>query len=468
MIDKTKQEKLLKYIDKLREEAGLFDFEKSACYLPLRFLPESIEMKSLIDGIWGQIQLRNLNKNKDDSKFKHALGVICSELLIAQAHNDEGWAYRSRKRDSFTDEMIGESSFRNVLGALEEFDYIEQTAFRNRFDDSKARRVRLTPSFLALAEKHGVKIGNLAHFWEADQPPKPFFPIFLRASCAYEEGKAPGERGPKVRGELMRVHRSNLLVKTYVSEINEINEFLSGFSLTYPGDPEGENCCEGFRRIFSCGDTPDHNYQKGGRLYPIKGGYQGYAGRPPEDPSDRERKNLLINGEPVAEIDIGGCHARILMAAVSQPIGEEVDPYKIEGVDRDIAKLWFTQTMGHNKLHRDWSDTNKELYTTKLRKRKILADDYCFKTIQSKILDKYPFLKKWAKCPVRWGDLHYIESCIIVKTMLRLAREHGIPAYPVHDSIIVPVSKAKVAEQVLRDVFKEEVGVYPALSVKGA
>ena len=37
--------------------------------------------------------------------------------------------------------------------------------------------------------------------------------------------------------------------------------------------------------------------------------------------------------------------------------------------------------------------------------------------------------------------------------MLRLAREHNIPAVPVHDSLIVPRSKEAIAERVLDEQF---------------
>ncbi len=41
-----------------------------------------------------------------------------------------------------------------------------------------------------------------------------------------------------------------------------------------------------------------------------------------------------------------------------------------------------------------------------------------------------------------WSDLMWIESQAILKTMLDLKRNYQVPSYPVHDSLIVPKSKA--------------------------
>ena len=44
------------------------------------------------------------------------------------------------------------------------------------------------------------------------------------------------------------------------------------------------------------------------------------------------------------------------------------------------------------------------------------------------------------------AKLQFVESKAIVATMLRLKRDHDIPALPVHDSLIVPRSAYHVAD----------------------
>jgi hypothetical protein len=49
-----------------------------------------------------------------------------------------------------------------------------------------------------------------------------------------------------------------------------------------------------------------------------------------------------------------------------------------------------------------------------------------------------------------WSDLMWIESQAILRTMLDLKRNYQVPSYPVHDSLIVPKSKAARAVAQLR------------------
>ena len=59
----------------------------------------------------------------------------------------------------------------------------------------------------------------------------------------------------------------------------------------------------------------------------------------------------------------------------------------------------------------------------------------------------------------------FSESRVIISTMLRLAREHNIPAAPVHDSLLVPRSKEVIAWKILNEQFTKIIGVEPKLKV---
>ena len=54
---------------------------------------------------------------------------------------------------------------------------------------------------------------------------------------------------------------------------------------------------------------------------------------------------------------------------------------------------------------------------------------------------------------------------MIISTMLRLAREHNIPALPVHDSLIVPRSKEVIAYGILDEQFTKIIGEVPKLKL---
>ena len=91
--------------------------------------------------------------------------------------------------------------------------------------------------------------------------------------------------------------------------------------------------------------------------------------------------------------------------------------------------------------------------------------------VREKTLDRHPLLGQWGtklapNVPRSYGHLMFSESRVVISTMLRLAREHNIPAAPVHDSLIVPRSKEEVAERVLNEQFIKIIGVKPTLKIR--
>ena len=51
------------------------------------------------------------------------------------------------------------------------------------------------------------------------------------------------------------------------------------------------------------------------------------------------------------------------------------------------------------------------------------------------------------------------EGQVMFATMLKLMRDHQVPSLTVHDSLIVPVSKAELAQAVLRETFRSNLEV---------
>jgi hypothetical protein len=91
----------------------------------------------------------------------------------------------------------------------------------------------------------------------------------------------------------------------------------------------------------------DTTWNKGGRLYS-----QG------EDSYQRlhkdERLKMLIDGQPVVEIDVTASFLTILHARCGKPLDLSRDPYEIEGLPRSVVKTWVTMTLGHDKFHTRW------------------------------------------------------------------------------------------------------------------
>ena len=59
----------------------------------------------------------------------------------------------------------------------------------------------------------------------------------------------------------------------------------------------------------------------------------------------------------------------------------------------------------------------------------------------------------------------FTESDAIIRTLLTLKRQHGVPSLPVYDAIIVPMSKVQVAKETLIEQFRKVTGVKPGLDV---
>jgi hypothetical protein len=82
---------------------------------------------------------------------------------------------------------------------------------------------------------------------------------------------------------------------------------------------------------------------------------------------------------------------------------------------------------------------------------------------------KYSALKLWGE-PLKgriysWADLMWLESAVMVSTMLDLKREYAVPSLSVNDSLIVPVSKADIASQTLAKRFHGLTKVKPLLKI---
>jgi hypothetical protein len=272
----------------------------------------------------------------------------------------------------------------------------------------------------------------------------------------------------EIPSKRMKFEPSVSFVQKAAQEVNEINTFFS------KQDIQPSHSLYAFRRIFSLGDSPSFNWNKGGRLYAM-GGYQ--------QMKNEERTTITINGEAVVEIDVRASHLTILHGLKGIPL-PAIDPYEGSGYPRFVTKSWVAMTLGHNKRPGyQWSDTAKETYAKKrcgVRKIPTVGSGLCKSTCGEKCLQFYypmskvgpkiaahfPILDDWETSPWRWGDFQFLESQAVIGAVHELAMVHGIPALPVHDSLIVPESHQSKAEQVLSDMFYNHVGVRPVLTVK--
>lgn len=235
-------------------------------------------------------------------------------------------------------------------------------------------------------------------------------------------------------------------------QVNEINQFFADIRI----DPPGSHWV--FQRIFSQGETPAYGWDKGGRLYSLGASYQNV---------EREKRSLIrINGEETIEIDLQASHLTILHALRGVKFDPNIDPYIIPGFPRFVVKRWVTMTLGHDRFQRCWSAGAKEDYADEKLGTGDLQKDYPILKTRNAVLKHLAVLRDWETSPVRWGDLQFLESKVIVDAVHDLATRLSIAALPMHDSLIVPKGKAEIAQKVLAECFERHVGVKPKLTIK--
>jgi hypothetical protein len=267
--------------------------------------------------------------------------------------------------------------------------------------------------------------------------------VVLKTSSTLAYG---GKKGISIPVDLSRSPAREI-----AERVNWLNDFFAGVVI----DPDDAHY--GFQRIYNQADKADFAWNKGGRLYSMGDSYQHMKAA--------ERQLIRINGEAVAEIDIRASHLTILHGKSGWNFDPGAsDPYTIEGLPRWVVKAWVTMTLGHDRFHKRWSKENsgkyRELYGIELQIAYPIAE------VRERVIKALPALGNWARLPIRWGDLQYIESCAVTDAVYELAFVYGIPALPVHDSIIVQTKSQGYAKNVLSACFKRHVGLWPTLCLK--
>lgn len=158
---------------------------------------------------------------------------------------------------------------------------------------------------------------------------------------------------------------------------------------------------------------------------------------------------MKINGEAVCEIDIRASFLTIFLAGQGVEADLKDDPYRLPGIvgdhSRDVIKAFFTATFGNNAHLTKWPREIISNYRERTGGK--LNADYPLETIQAEALHKFPALKKWGVAGRGWEHLMYAESVAMIMTMLDLKREDSVPSFAVHDSLIIPRSKAALAKR---------------------
>jgi hypothetical protein len=257
---------------------------------------------------------------------------------------------------------------------------------------------------------------------------------------------------PRPRALIRLRDKSKLLVDFRDTErtsrmarnVAKITEAIGGLTIGLPkiGERRGDllligDCCvnlgnTNFYRVFN------EDWRHGGRFY---GHFvQGLPGK--------IRRQLMIDGEPVAEPDYPAHHLRILYALEGLPLFG--DPYELEGWAREIVKLAVL----------------------------ILINAGTWRSARGAVMHKCGLNQVEAACLIREIKLRHasierhfhsgagtwlqrIDSDMAERVELGLLRQ-GVVALPIHDSFVLPARYESAALEAMDAAFHHVVSRVPA------
>ena len=207
--------------------------------------------------------------------------------------------------------------------------------------------------------------------------------------------------------------------------------------------------------VFSRG-----NFDCGGRLYSIVKRGIGW-----QNLSQEERHTITINGESTVELDFKALHISMLYAIMGIQIRE--DPYTYFSTEmRSLYKTLMLRLLNARSIRGTLQSIERTLWTLK-RKPFILSKEM-------KILNAVEkFKPNWNKLvselmehhkPIRrfFGSdcgiyLQRLDGEMMLHILSVLAQE-GIPALPVHDSVIIPHYAQSRAAEVMQTTYRRYMG----------
>jgi hypothetical protein len=397
---------------------------------------------------------RSNRPRKLEPQFHTSIGAFLADLLMAQGNEEGGgWLRLSLAKNAFKKPSLvsyrmfdGLRTTWKAAGLIEEHaGYPGKLGFGNPGPVfGSMTRFRATPKLLKVSKGQGVLIQELQdHFFIEFEMPSELVQLTSPSGLTRNTDQA----------------------KSLRNEVAELNAHFAAHKL------EGARHIGWVRKFH--GASPDkYMLNRGGRLY----------SQPPmpatnyQNMSQERRLKLRMDGETVSEIDISASYLTIFYAAHRQRIKTDDAYNNIIGPDalhRAIVKFWVNASFGNRTLITKWSSSLKKEFAKRYRENGWTIDSkkYPVRMVREKTLARHPLLSQWGtkaapNMPWNWGHLMFRESRVVISTMLRLAREHNIPAAPVHDSLIVPRSKEVIAWTILNEQFTKIIGVEPKLNVR--
>jgi hypothetical protein len=231
--------------------------------------------------------------------------------------------------------------------------------------------------------------------------------------------------------------------RRYRADMRRINSYLTNADLAFVADddPPVDVASRTLIRTFNlpplAGGTI--RFDLGGRLF---GGWWENLRKP-------KRRYIRVDGEPIADLDFKNLFVRLAYrhAGLDPPPSSD-DLYAVPGFKKHregIKKVLSAMLFADKALSRMPRDT-----------KQLFPKGATATTVRAAILALHPALAGTFETGVGYS-LMFTESEMLVAILLRL-NAVGITALPMHDGIMVPVSKADRAARVMGDAAKKLIG----------
>jgi hypothetical protein len=484
------------------------EFLESARYLALDLQPRHARAQALVDALTAMVDAAdhrrgNRRQAAGQTKLQHAVSGIVGGLLRAWSHKNgplpvwhsnqaQAFTAKSAKPDTPAGEaemlspaladqageagaakrrvVVGRRSFKPVMEALTQAKLVAHKGGTNLPNCVKASRYWPTPALLRLAEDHGLTPQNMAASFRAPAPARivtPPLPLELRPFRAqrwqfWQEAELP------VLQHGRRRHGTDLPpeVQGLREDVEAQNALAAATVVTSP--PETPCHHPQWYRVFSGSwRLQGRWYAQGSYGDPEVGHVSSYASLPAA-----QRALIRIDGAPVVELDARASHLTLLhgLLGVAMPDGVDADPYEGLGYPRPVSKQWVVEACGKGQPPSRWS---------KDRRNDFPRSAYRIKDVGERVLRCFPVLAQPAAVvpqeivaevgrPAPDLVTHYLAAreAAAMSLAMRLLRQQGILALPVHDSLIVPKHAEPLACRAITEGYLAVCGLSPRIKRK--
>jgi hypothetical protein len=356
---------------------------------------------------------------EDQRIFETAIGALVANVVHAQLEGRErpiriplakAELSRTRRPADFMTE-----AFRDTVRLLHSAEVVEMRIGEHHQSDRRQSTIRIGAWLSTALDALEVDFDDIARD-----------PAYLAPPVVVRSRKVAGIRTPLPLPETAEARR-------LVDEMESINCWIAGARLEWTGEPL-DTGRRHLVRVFNNGSL-----RSGGRLW--KGFWM-------DRPRDQRDSYLRINGERIATLDFAHMGVTLAYSIVgAEP--PESDLYAVPGTfgRREGVKKVLNAVLCAEQVPTRFPAGTRALFPSRAR----------FAQVLEAISRHHPGLVPLFGQGVAL-QLQYLESEVMVRALLRL-QQHQVVGLPVHDALLVPVSHAFLAKDVLESTFRTVTGI---------